>query len=82
MQRKIAFVFTATEAEEILQDALDNNGLRLSVYDEYYPQALSDTQALDAGQIDGVMARYLEIPQCESWMVDGDLIVLADQNDV
>lgn len=91
METKTAFVFTISEAEEILQTALDNADLKLRPADNFvypfayavtYPQLSSDTQNLDAGEIDQRMATYLNVPQCETWLVDEKMIVLVDQNDV
>ena len=81
MEVKTAFVFTISEAEEILQTALDNADLKLIAYEGTYPQLSSDTQNLDAGEIDQRMATYLNVPECETWLVDGKMIVLVDQND-
>ena len=82
MEVKTAFVFAISEAEEILQTALDNAGLQLIAYEGTYPQLSSDTQNLDAGEIDQRMATYLNVPECETWLVDGKMIALVDQNDV
>lgn len=82
METKTAFVFTISEAEEILQTALDNADLKLIAYEGTYPQLFSDTQNLDAGEIDQRMAIYLNVPECETWLVDGKMIALVDQNDV
>ena len=78
MEVKTAFVFTISEAEEIL----DNADLKLIAYEGTYPQLSSDTQNLDAGEIDQRMATYLNVPECETWLVDGQMIALVDQNDV
>ena len=78
MEVKTAFVFTISEAEEIL----DNADLKLIAYEGTYPQLSSDTQNLDAGEIDERMATYLNVPECETWLVDGQMIALVDQNDV
>lgn len=82
MEVKTAFVFAISEAEEILQTALDNADLKLIAYEGTYPRLFSDTQNLDAGEIDQRMAIYLNVPECETWLVDGKMIALVDQNDV
>lgn len=65
---KGAYKYTIQEAEELLQNCLDNKGIKL-VNQGYFYYAESDTQELDGAEVDERMAQILHVKECEHYAI-------------
>ena len=63
-----AYKYTKEEAEELLQNCLDNNEIKL-VNHVYFYFAESDTQELDGAEIDERMAQILHVNECIHYVI-------------
>lgn len=79
-QAKIAYELTWEEAEEILQNLLDNNTVDLLPCsdDPRFLEAKSSEQDLDAGEIDERMSQYFHTP-CTCWATEDGIIVMTNK---
>ena len=59
MEKLIAYKMSVSEAEEILQNVLDDAGIRLVSEANAFYSAYSDSQELDGSQVDRRIAQYL-----------------------
>lgn len=79
MTRFIAYMMTKEEATEILQNILDDSGIRLRRASDFY-EASSDIQFLDGGQVDERLAQGLEINgECKHFAAEGNIVVLSKE---
>lgn len=79
MEKLTAYRMTAAEAEEKLQDLLDNADLRL-VRRQWYYRADSDSQYLDGAEIDERLAQVLGVKACEHFAADdGSLLAVVTE---
>ncbi len=82
MEKLVAYKMTIFEAEEMLQNAVDNSSLKLvhHVGDMDFPcffYAKSDSQCLDGAEIDERLAQILRVKSVEHYASeDGGLIAL------
>ena len=58
MTYRKATILPIPEVQEIIQERLDNSQLKIKFTSNLY-QAFSDTQDLDAGEIDDIVKEYL-----------------------
>lgn len=83
MDQLTAYKMTLAEAEEMLQNTLDNSSLKLvrRVGDMDFPSffcAVSDSQSLDGSEIDERLAQILGVRAVEHYAADdGGLIALV-----
>ena len=63
-----AYKYTVEEAEELLQNCLDDNGIKL-VNHGYFYYAESDTNSLDGAEVDERMAQMLHVEECEHYAI-------------
>ena len=77
---KITYQLTWEEAEEILQNLLDNRTLDLhpSLRDPHLLEAESSEQKLDAAEIDERMTQYFGTP-CICWATEDGMLAVTDQ---
>lgn len=77
---KLTYQLTWEEAEEILQNLLDNKTLDLhpSTNDSRLLEAISSEQELDAGEIDERMTQYFGTP-CICWATTDGILIVTDQ---
>ena len=62
----IAYKYTPEEVEELLQNCLDDKGIKLLNKGHFY-YAESDTNFLDGSEIDERMAQILNVKECEHY---------------
>lgn len=77
MEKAIAYKFTLKEAEERLQDCLDNRELRLVCKGRFY-HAESDEQCLDGAEIDERFTQIIGVESGEHYVTDDGLVFLVD----
>ena len=77
MEKVIAYKFTLKEAEEKIQDCLDNKELKL-IYKGRFYYAESDSQCLDGAEIDERFAQILGVESGEHCVTDDGLVFLVD----
>lgn len=77
---KLTYELTWEEAEEILQNLLDNNTVDLHPYadDPRLLKATSSEQELDAGEVDERFSQYFGVP-CICWATKDGIIAVTDQ---
>lgn len=77
---KLTYQLTWTEAEEILQNLLDNNTVDLHPSDDNprLPEATSSEQELDAGEVDERFSQYFGAP-CTCWAIEDGILVVTDR---
>ncbi len=82
-QARIAYELTWEEAEEILQNLLDNNTVELFPCsdDPRFLEATSSEQDLDAGEIDERMSQYFHTA-CACWATEDGIIVMTGKEGV
>ena len=71
MEKLIAYKMSVSEAEEILQNVLDDAGIRLVSEANTFYSAYSDSQELDGSQVDRRIAQYLGVQAVENHVADG-----------
>lgn len=78
-----AYSFSMEELEEILQNMLDDGGLKVHRYDnsQILCYAQSDTQFLDAGQIDERLAQHLQVGFGVGYYTGDESFVFIVEND-
>lgn len=69
MTKQNSWILTKEEAEDILQNLLDNNSIYLSRQNGGFYYAESYSQELDGAEIDERMAQYFNIDECEHYAV-------------
>lgn len=77
MKKCTAYTLTLDEAEELLQNCLDNKGIKL-VSQGFFYYAESDTQCLDGNQIDERMAQIIGVKKCEHYVMEDGMVVVVD----
>ena len=76
MEKIVAYKFTLEEAEEELQNCLDNRSLRLICKGRFY-YAESDEQCLDGAEIDERFAQIIGVESGEHCVTDDGLVFLV-----
>lgn len=71
MEKLIAYKMSVSEAEEILQNVLDDAGIRLVSEANAFYSAYSDSQELDGSQVDRRIAQYLGVQAVENHVAEG-----------
>jgi len=86
MEKLTAYRIPVREAEEMLRDALDDSGIRLSylidgVFEASYYFAASENQSLDGAQLDDRFAEILGKRKVENHRADNDdvLVVVLEE---
>lgn len=69
MTMQNSWLLTKEEAEEVLQNLLDNNSLYLFKQHGDFYYAESNSQELDGAEIDERMAQYFNIDGCEHYAI-------------
>lgn len=79
---KIAYELTWDEAEEILQNLLDNCTVELHPCsgDSRFVEATSSEQELDPNEVDARMTQYFNTPCC-CWGTAEGIIVVTEQEE-
>ena len=72
MTKQNSWILSKEEAEEILQNILDNNSICLVRQNGGFYYAESYSQELDGAEIDERMAQYFNIDKCEHYAVFRD----------
>jgi hypothetical protein len=72
MTKQNSWILSKEEAEEILQNILDNNSIYLIRQNGGFYNAESYSQELDGAEIDERMAQYFNIDKCEHYAVFRD----------
>lgn len=62
----IAYKYTPQEVEELLQNCLDDKGIKIVNQGHFY-YAKSDTNFLDGSEIDKRMSHILNVKECEHY---------------
>lgn len=77
---KIIYELSWEEAEEILQNLLDNRtlDLRPSLRDPHLLEAESSEQDLDSGEVDERFSQYFGV-SCTCWATEDGILVVTDQ---
>lgn len=78
MEKMMAYKFTLTEAEEALQDCLDDKGIKL-VSDRNFYHAESDSTYLDGSEVDKRLAHIIGVKNGEHYETENGLIFLVSQ---
>lgn len=81
MEKCCAYKMTLEEAQEALQNCLDDRYLRLKQTGLFY-EARSDITYLDGSEVDERMAQILHVEQCEHWATDEGMVILVKQSEV
>lgn len=79
MEKLVAYKMTVEEAENKLQDWLDDSGLHLipSAEDGYY-EAKSSSQELDGAEVDDRFSEILGVEVCENYIAEtGGIIIVV-----
>lgn len=63
-----AYKYTVREAEEMLQNCLDDKEIEL-INRGYFYYAESDTNYLDGAEVDERMAQILHVKECEHYAI-------------
>lgn len=71
MEKLIAYKMSVSEGEEILQNVLDDAGIRLVSEANAFYSAYSDSQELDGSQVDRRIAQYLGVQAVENHVAEG-----------
>lgn len=75
-----AYTLSFEEAEEELQNCLDDKELQLIRDEDHsFCTAESDTQFLDASEVDERLAQILCVKSCTHWATEDWMIVLIDE---
>lgn len=72
MTKQNSWILSKEEAEEILQNILDNNSIYLIRQNGGFYNAESYSQELDGTEIDERMAQYFNIDGCEHYVIFRD----------
>ena len=78
MEKLMAYKFTLEEAEELLQNCLDNSGIKLVNKGHFY-YAESDCQELDGSEIDERFSQIIGVESGEHFVVENGLVFLVTQ---
>lgn len=78
MEKLVAYKFTLEEAEEALQNCLDNSGIKLVNKGHFY-YAESDSQELDGAEIDERFAQIVGVESGEHCVTENGLVFLVRQ---
>ncbi len=77
MKKCTAYTLTLEEAEELLQNLLDNKGIKLVLHGIFY-YAESDTQCLDGSEIDERMAQVIGVGKCEHYVIENGMVIIVE----
>ena len=69
MTKQNSWLLTKKEAEEILQNILDNKSIYLFKQNDNLYYAASDAQELDGAEIDERMAQWFNLNKCEHYAI-------------
>lgn len=81
MEKLVAYKFTLEEAEEALQNCLDNSGVKLVNKGHFY-YAESDSQELDGAEIDERFAQILGVESGEHYVTENGLVFLVSEQKI
>lgn len=74
------YTMSFEEAEEKLQNCLDDKELQLiRKENDYFCEAESDAQWLDASEVDQRLAQILGAKKCIHWATEDKIVVLIDE---
>lgn len=77
MKKCTSYILTKHEAQELLQDTLDDSGLELRKGSAGFYTAMSDTNFLDGGEVDARLAQALKIEKCVHFALEDDRIIVV-----
>lgn len=78
MEKMVAYKFTLTEAEEALQNCLDDREMKL-VSDRNFYHAESDNNYLDGSEVDQRLAEIIGVENGEHYETENGLVFLVSQ---